>query len=177
VATKLRATRSSVRSVSAPSPNVVLRVFSRDSRQPLGFHQPLHRTARDLNAFAVEFGVDLAGAVDTEVGLVSHPDVFAQFGIPHPARRGSPGVGGVVGAQGDLRAGVLQDGADRLDPEPVTVLVDVVDQYRGGHSYLILRLSSAAAKEAADVFRISFARRSSRTSRSNSTSRPASSVM
>ena len=66
-----------------------------------------------------------------------------------------------------------QDDADRLDPEPFTVLVDVVNQHRGGHLYLILQSNSAAA----EVFRISLTRRNSRTSSSSSTNRCASSVV
>lgn len=36
------------------------------------------------------------------------------------------------------------DGADRLDPEPFAVAVDVVNDHRGGHLYSTLRSSSAA---------------------------------
>ncbi len=57
---------------------------------------------------------------------------------------------------GDRHPGLAQDGADRLDPELVAVLVDVVDQHRGGH--FSLRSSSAAAKNADAVRRISFVR-------------------
>ena len=152
-------------------------LLARDPAQALGSHQPLHGAAGDLDALAVELGVDLPDAVDTQVRLVSGLDVDDQLGIADRACGQWPGLGGVVGARGDLDAGVLQDGADRLDPEPVAVLVDVVDQHRGGHLYLILRSSSAAAKKAALVFRISLARRSSRTSRSSSASLVASSVV
>ena len=57
--------------------------------------------------------------------------------------------------------------------------VDVVDPHRDRNltAYLILRSSSAAAKNAADVFKISFARRNSRTSRSNSAIRAVSSLV
>jgi len=71
-----------------------------------------------------------------------------------------------------------------LDPElaalddPVTVVVDVSDDHRdrdlAGLGYLILRSSSAAAKTL-QTRRISFARRSSRTSRSSSLIRDVSS--
>src|SRR5699024_9727219 len=86
----------------------------------------------------------------------------------------------------DLHANVPQDAADRLDSEctalddPIAVGVDVVNDHRDRHlpsGYLILRSSSAAAKKAALVFRISFARRSSRTSRSSSVIRAWSSVL
>ena len=57
--------------------------------------------------------------------------------------------------------------------------IDVVDDHRDRNltGYLILRSSSAAAKNAADVFKISFARRNSRTSRSSAAIRVASSVV
>src|SRR5690606_11862678 len=82
--------------------------------------------------------------------------------------------------------------ADRLDSEllslndPVAVLIDIVDHHRDRHltlygsgvavGYLILRSSSAAAKKAADVRSISFARRNSRFSRSNRARRSFTSV-
>jgi hypothetical protein len=84
-----------------------------------------------------------------------------------------------------VHACLTQHLADRLDSEPasvddtVAVAIDVVDDHsdRDIADYLILGSSSAAAKNAADVFKISFARRSSRTSRSSSTIRVASSVV
>src|SRR5699024_3297944 len=104
-------------------------------------------------------------------------DIDDQLGVPDGTRRGRTLLGGVVRARGDLYAGVLQDGTDRLDPEPVAMRIGVVDHHHGGHPYLILRSSSAAAKKAALVFRISLARRSSRTSRSSSAMRVVSSVV
>lgn len=118
-----------------------------DSPQPLGLHQPFHGAPGNLHAPAVEFGVDLAGTVDTQVGLVGNLDVRHELGVTHATSRWGPGLGGVVGARGDLHVSVLQDGTDRLDPEPIAVLIDVIDQHRGGHLYLILRSSSAAAKK------------------------------
>ena len=60
------------------------------------------------------------------------------------------------------------------------MVIDVVHDHRDRHlagRYLILWSSSAAANNAADVLKISFARRSSRTSRSNAAIRVASSVV
>src|SRR5262249_47210677 len=71
----------------------------------------------------------------------------------------------VVGGGGDL-----QDLAYRLDPELPPVLVDVAD-------HLARRPSSSAAKKADALFRISFARRSSRFSFSSSAIRRRSSVV
>jgi hypothetical protein len=77
-------------------------------------------------------------------------------------RIGEFGVGGseaslhvrVVGARGDRHAVGRQHATDRLDPEPVTVGPDVVDYDPSRRS------SSAWAKNADAVLRISFARRS-----------------
>ena len=94
-----------------------------------------------------------------------HPDDLGlQLGVAQRARRGRPGLRRVVGARGEL-----QHAADRLDPEPVPVLVDVGDHFR-------VRPSSSVAKKSDADFKISFARRSSRFSRSSSFSRARSSV-
>ena len=61
---------------------------------------------------------------------VDLPDHLQVLLIGDAARRGWPGLYGVVGARGNLHPGLAQDGADRLDPEPRPVLVDVVDQHR-----------------------------------------------
>ena len=91
---------------------------------------------------------------------------------------------GVVGARGDLRRGLAQHGADRLDPE-LAALDDaghrVVDDHRDRQAepdrLLDFAVELRCRERAADVRRISFARRSSRTSRSSSTIRVASSVV
>src|SRR5687767_6851310 len=84
-------------------------------------------------------------------------------------------LGRIVGAWGDRAAVLRQHPADRLDPESptidhvATVLVDKPHERGDGRS-------SSAAKKADAVFKIAFARRSSRFSRSNSTSRRRSSL-
>ena len=99
--------------------------------------------------------MDLPGAVDAKVRLVDHPDVLGQFRVPDRPRGRRTRLGGVVGARGDLNVRVTQDLADRLDPEPVAVLVDVLDEHRSRHlGYFSLRSSSAAAKNADAVFKI-----------------------
>src|SRR5690606_17026688 len=89
-------------------------------------------------------------------------------------------------ARSDLHACFTQGLADRLDSEPlalhdpVAVGVDVVDDHRDRNlalGYLILRSSSAAAQNAAEVLRISFVRFSSRTCCSSSAIRCASAVV
>jgi hypothetical protein len=84
--------------------------------------------------------------------------------------RGPAAFGRPVGARDDLQAVLAQDSADRLDPEMLPVGVDVADQRCEGRS-------SSAAKKADAVFKIAFARRSSRTSRSSSRGRVRSSLL
>ena len=54
--------------------------------QPMGSHQALHGAPSDSHAFAVELGVDLPRAVDTEVGSVGGLDVLDQLGVTHSTR-------------------------------------------------------------------------------------------
>ena len=120
-------------------------LLPRDPTQSLGTHQPLDRAAGDLHALPVELGVDLPGTVDTEVDPVRDLDVLDQLGIANRARRRRPGPECVVATRGDLHAGLLQRGADRLDPDlapidhVVAMGVDVGD-------YLLVGRSSSAAK-------------------------------
>lgn len=127
-------------------------------------------------AGADKLGMDLPRTIDAQILGVQGEDLLHQFLVAQ--RTGGRGVllGCVVGAWSDLHASIAQDAADRLDSkctaldDPITVGVDVVHDHRDRYlprGYLILRSSSAAAKKAALVFKISFARRSSRTSRSS----------
>jgi hypothetical protein len=111
----------------------------------------------------------LAHPVHPVVRLEDRRDPLIEGRIGDAAFRGWSGVVGVVGARGDLGAGLGEDGADRLDPELILVRVDVRDQRCCGRS-------SSAAKKADAVFKIAFARRSSRFSRSSSTTRAAGST-
>src|SRR3954447_21688771 len=119
----------------------------------------------------VQLRVHLSGAVDTEVVRVHLLDHRSGRRVGQRPRRGRPGLGRVVGARGDLHSGVVQHRADWLDPEAPLVLVDELDDHFSRRS------SSAWAKNADAVLRISFARRSSRFARSNSAIRAASSVV
>src|SRR4051794_16079501 len=120
---------------------------------------------------AAQLGVNLAGPVDAEVVAVHLLDQRRGYRVADRPCRGRPGPVRVIGARGDLHAGVLQHRADRLDPETALVLVDELDDRFSRRS------SSAWAKNADAVLRISFTRRSSRFSRSSSISRCASSVV
>lgn len=138
-------------------------LLPRDPAQALGPHQPLHGAACDLDALAVELGVDLPRTVDTQIRLAGDLDVLNQLGVPHGTCRRLPGLGGVVAARGDLHAGLLQHGADRLDPDLAPIDHVVAMGVDVGH-YLLVGRSSSAAKKAAEVFKMWLARRNSRTS-------------
>jgi hypothetical protein len=89
-------------------------------------HQPFHGAAGHRDPLPVQLPPDLPGAVDPEV-LGMHPgDLDLQLGIAGRTRRGGSAAGGVVGGRGDR-----QHLADRLDPEPVLVTVDVGDHLGG----------------------------------------------
>jgi DNA-binding transcriptional ArsR family regulator len=119
-------------------------------------HQPRDRAAGDFGALALELMPELAHAVDAKVLGVDAPEQGLQSLVPKPVRRGRSPAGGIVGGRGDL-----QRLADRLDPKTGAERVDVAGHLGG-------RGSSSRAKKAAAVLRISFARLSSRFSRSSS---------
>src|SRR5664279_4152314 len=145
-----------------------------DAPQASGFHQPLDRAAGDRpavhTAVTAELRVDLADPIHAVVLLVHLADLGRDLLIADRPRRGRPGPRRVVGARGDRDISAGQHRADRLDPERVPVLLDVVHDQREGRS-------SAAAKKTDADSRIAFARRSSRTSRSSSPSRAAAAVV
>ena len=119
-------------------------------------HEPLDRAAGDRDPLALELRPDLVGAVHLAVLVPDPPDRDLQDLVSSPARRRRPADRGVVAARGDL-----QHPADRLDSPARLVLGD--EPHGFGK-----RGSSSRAKKADAAFRISFARRSSRFSRSRS---------
>ncbi len=141
-----------------------------DPAQTPAAHQPGHGAAGHPVTLPAQFGVHLAHPVDAVVVAVDLLDDRGGRRVGHRPRRRWSGPVRVVGARGDLRAGLGEDAADRLDPVFELVAVDEGDDQREGRS-------SSAAKKADALFRIAFARRSSRTSRSSSASRVASSVV
>lgn len=169
------------RGLSALADGGLAGLLALDPAQSLGSHQPLDCAPGDTVTLPLEFGMDLPGAVDAEVVVVDLTNHTDQLRVPQRPHRGRTSLGGVVGARGDLDTRTAQGVADRLDPEPdrtigtlddtILVVVDV------GHDHFSLRSSSAAAKNADAVRRISFARLSSRFSRSSSAIRCASSVV
>src|SRR5262252_617317 len=126
-------------------------------------HQARHPFPTDRDVLPVQLPPDLLDPVDLEVLLAHTLDLDLELGVTQPAGRGRPRTCLIVGGGGDL-----QDLADRLDSELPPVLVDVA-------VHLARRPSSSAAKKADALFRISFARRSSRFSFSSSVIRRRSS--
>src|SRR5690606_20826026 len=109
--------------------------------------------------------------VDAVVVLPQPAQHHAQLAVTNGPRAGRAGLGGVVAARGHL-----QHPADGLDPEPATV-DDVVLVGVDEGDYLLEGRSSSAAKKLAARRKISFARRSSRTSCSRSRTRCDSSAV
>src|SRR5690606_7999034 len=139
--------------------------------KPVGTHEPLDGAASDGNALSAELPPDLFGAVHGEVLLPHATNLRAELlvtllSVGSQRRIPVPSPVRVVRRRGDR-----QDIADRLDPVGTAVLVDEHDHHLGRRS------SSAAAKYADALRRISFARFSSRTSRSRSFSRARSLVV
>jgi hypothetical protein len=87
----------------------------------------------------VQLPPHLPGAIDPEVVVVDPADLDLQLLIATPAGRRRPAAGVVVGGRGDR-----QDHADRLDPEPVPVGVDVGDHLLGRRSSSLMLLCQAA---------------------------------
>lgn len=131
--------------------------------QPLLSHQAFDRAAGNDDPFTLEEASDLAGAADstTEGAVPEHPlNLHDQLRIRDRPRRGGPLLERVVTGRGDLDGMLGEHPADRLDPEPVTMIVDELN-YHGS------RGSSSRAKNEDAANRISFARLSSRTSASS----------
>jgi hypothetical protein len=122
-------------------------------------------------ALAPHLPPDFAHAIDMEVLIeyalnLRHQSRIALRSRRQPGRIGTLGGMGVIGGRGDR-----QYLTDRLDPMPLAVIVDERD-----HG-LYRRSSSAMAKYADALRRISLAWRSSRFSRSSALSFAAMSVV
>jgi hypothetical protein len=112
---------------------------------------------------------DLARAIETKAGSIGALDLGAKHVIALGPRRPLAGICKAGGMFVPERWGDCQFAADRLDPQ---VLVIGVDE---PHHHLSRRSSSACAKYADALRKISLARRSSFTSRSSNFSRALSS--
>ena len=139
--------------------------------QAHGTHEPLNGTTCHQDALAVHLQPDLVGSVDLPVGVPHALDVSLQPLVTQGACTAQLRVALPGGMAPVARRGHLQYTTDGLDPVIVTVAVDV-----GLHD-LSRRSSSACAKNALAVLRMSLARRSSLTSRSSSLMRWASELV
>src|SRR3954453_5516219 len=104
--------------------------------------------------------MDLADPIEpaTDVRVAVHPHDLGQHRlVSDRPRRARPLLVRVVAVRGDLDPVLTQHAADRLDPEPVPVVVNEGD-YHGK------RGSSSRAKNEEAANKISLARFSSRTS-------------
>src|SRR5690606_22010121 len=133
--------------------------------QPQLQHQSLYPAASDPDALPVQLLPDLLRTVDLLVLVPDSHDLDTELLVALRARRASLRLSlllllCVVGRRSDR-----QYIADRLDSVLLTVLVDE------RHHHFARRSSSACAKYADALRRISLARRSSRFSRSSSLSR------
>jgi hypothetical protein len=147
------------------------RLAPNDTAKAHRAHLPRHRAAGDLDPLAPQLPPDFPHAVDLEVLVPDPPDVAGQLGVPlgtgWQLRRITP-TGNMLVVR---RRGDRQQPADRLDPMDVAMIVDKRD-----HGF-DRRSSSAIAKYAEAFRRISFACRSSRTSRSKALMRSRSSLV
>lgn len=124
-------------------------------------HQPCHRASGNIEAFPTKLTPDLAHAVDTPVLFEDTPDLRLQRRVAPgtlrlPIRIGPLRQVIVIGGRGDR-----QNLANRLDPMLTTMIVDEPDHHFDRRS------SSAIAKYALALRKISLAWRSSRFSRSS----------
>ncbi len=131
----------------APGPPTAL-----GTADPCLSHQPLHSTPADLHPLAPQGNPDPPVTVGAVVALVDLCDGGKQALIAQAPSR-SLTLGALIVGGGRH----LQGGADGLDPEALAMAIDERAHFgRCG--------SSSAAKKTEAALRISFARRSSRTS-------------
>ena len=142
---------------------------ARGTLQPHLAHQPRHRAPRHRDPFAPKPPPDLAHAVDAEVLLEDASDLRPPLGVAPGTGRRPGGVATARSVGMAPRRGDRQHPADRLDPVDAAVIVDEGDHRFEGRS------SSARAKHALALLRVSLACLSARTSRSSARMRSRSS--
>ena len=133
-------------------------------------HQPLDGTPRNHNAFAIHLSPDLVGTIDLPVRMPDALNMRHQQIITLGTFTAELGTSLSCCVTSVARRGNLQSFADRLDPVLAPVRIAKAFQF------FKRRSSSAWAKNALAVFRISLARRSSLFSRSSCLSRSSSDV-
>ncbi|MBB5511367.1 hypothetical protein HD598_002560 [Neomicrococcus aestuarii] len=119
-------------------------------------HQPFDLIPACLDTGTQRCFPQLPAPIQTAVSRPEVVDAVGQVRVGQVVVAGteSAGLMGIESGRGNRDALLAQGITDRLDPEPVLVLANVGDYCPS------LRSSSAAAKKADAVFRISFARRS-----------------
>ena len=131
------------------------------SLKPQVTHQTLHGAASHREPFPTQLTPHLPCPIHPIVVLPHPADLRTQLGVTAGPHRPPPGLGLETFVFVVRRRGDRHNTADRLDPIHVPVIVDEPDHRLG-------RRSSSACAKYADAFRrISFARRSSLTSRRN----------
>src|SRR5450755_4313481 len=134
-------------------------------------HQPLNRATRHRDLFAVQLAPGLAGPVDAEVLVPNSLNLLSQHRISPQSRRNALRIPLTRFHLVITRRSDLQLSADRLDSILGTMGVDE------RHHHFPRRSNSAWAKYADALRKISFARFSSRFSRSKSFIRSGSDVL
>src|SRR4051794_28514668 len=118
-------------------------------------HQPAHPVPADPETGAAHRPPHLADSVQLPVLPPQSHDGIHQIRVLQVGIGNRGPLAGMVSVRRNRYIVLGEHGTDRLDAEPLPVIVDVGDDYRSRRS------SSAWAKKADAVFRISFARRSS----------------
>ena len=97
--------------------------------QPRTTHEPFHGAASHRDAFAVELQPDLAGPVNTIVGLVDPADLDQQRLNALLTLGGELVAPLVVGRWGDLHVMLAEHLADRLDAPPQPIRLTPVGMF------------------------------------------------
>src|SRR4030095_9569728 len=134
-------------------------------------HESLHRATCRSDLLAIQLPPNLAHAVDLEVLVPEALDIDFELAVALRARRNARWINFPRPVLVVRRWGDRQLCADRLDPVVVTMSLDE------RHHHFPRRSSSAWAKNADALRRISLARRSSWFSRSSALSRARSSLV
>ena len=97
-------------------------------------HEPLDRTAGDIEALPTELAPDLPDPVDPEVLLPDPSDLRDQVRVPTSPGTGPRWVATGGGMDMICRRGDRQNPADRLDPMDGAMIIDERDHLLNGRS-------------------------------------------
>src|SRR5690606_34831191 len=135
-----------------------------DADQPELAHQPFDGAAGDVVPITPQPQPELARPVTAVLRLPGLGDDRLPVLVALFPLRGPAAAGVVVGRWGDPAVVLGEHPADRLDTPPQTA-IGAVPVFVDERDYRVNGRSSSAAKKAEAAFKISFARRSSATSR------------